>query len=401
MKRIPGSPRVRVRHCAPRLAGVVALVLLGMIPAGRTVHAQVPRVESGADLKELRASIPRLLEEHGVSGLAVGVVEDGQVLFTAGYGCADCESGRPVTDSTLFNLASVSKSVTAWGLMHLAETQDLDLDASLASQVHQSPIPLSVGGGVSLRQLLSHTAGLSMPSVPEFPADSLLPTRESVLRGQAGDHGPIEYIHEPGSRWSYSGGGYLLLELILEEISGQPFPDYLAIQIFRPLGMEETTFDVDAVSSTRVAVPYDDNGDPIEPYRLVGVAAGGLYSSARDFTRFVAAYADGPGTQAGGGVLSPEAVFSMFDPTTRVVLPDVETGSSMYGLGHNVHESSTGGRMVFHSGGNPGFLAYFLVLPETGNGLVLMSNSSRAVPVLARILELWADHYRVELPPLY
>jgi CubicO group peptidase (beta-lactamase class C family) len=213
---------------APRLAVVVALASLGMLPLAQAAEAQLPQAGAGALLDELSETIPELLDEHGVSGFAVGMVEDGQVRFTAGYGCAECESGRPVTDSTLFNVASLSKSATAWGVVHLAETHSLDLDASLGNQVEQGLIPTGARAEVTLRQLLSHTAGLSMPSVPWFPADSVLPTREAVLRGQAGDRGALDFIHEPGSRWAYSRGGYLLLEPILEQISGQRFPDYLS-----------------------------------------------------------------------------------------------------------------------------------------------------------------------------
>lgn len=276
---------------------MVAVLALCGLPLAGPLAAQVSHRDSLGLTGQLDTRIPDLLAQHSVPGVAIGLVERGQVRFTRGYGCADCERGRAMTDSTLLNLASVSKSVTAWALVHLAEQNGFSLDAPVESRLPEWPVRPSgfARDGVTLRRLLSHTAGLSMPSVPWFPADSSLPTRTAVLLGQAGDRGPLEIVHEPGTRWSYSGGGYVLLEWIIEEVSSRSFSDYVQVNLFDPLDMKESTFAVDSVSSNRLAIPYDDDGDPIEPYRLVGVAAGGMYSSARDFARFVAAYADGRG----------------------------------------------------------------------------------------------------------
>lgn len=381
---------------------VALLALCGLALAG-PLSAQESHRDSLDLAGTLDARIPALLAQHTVTGVAIGLVEQGEVRLTRGYGCADCERGRAMTDSTLLNLASVSKSVTAWALVHLAEQNGFSLDAPVESLLPEWPIRSSrfARDGVTLRRLLSHTAGLSMPSVPWFPADSSIPTRRAVLLGQGGDRGPLEILHEPGTQWSYSGGGYMLLEWIIEEMSGRSFPDYVQRNLFDPLGMKETTFAVDTVSSNRLAIPYDDDGDPIEPYRLVGVAAGGLYSTARDFARFVAAYAGDRETRSDQSISSRQALATMLEPIAAVQLSNVDVDGAMYGLGHNIYASSRSVRIVYHSGGNPGFIAYFLVVPETGNGLVILSNSDRAVPVVAEVLQLWARHYDVHLPPLY
>lgn len=353
--------------------------------------------------RRLDSIVPGLLRRHDVPGIAVGLMEDGRVAFTRGYGCADCAGGRSMTDSTLFNLASLSKSVTAWGVQRLSRTQGLELDAPVERWLEPWPFQTSRAAwdGVTPRRILSHTAGLSMPSVPWFPADSARPGLEAVLRGEVEGVDGLRLVHEPGDRWSYSGGGYALLQLGVEARSGQPFGRYMRTRLFEPLRMSETTFAVDTVDPARVALPHDDEGDPIELYRLVGVAAGGLYSTARDFTRFLTAYVDRPEAPAGRGVLEPGDIEEMLTPIAEVELPDVDTGGATYGLGHNLHRAAAGERIAYHSGANPGFLAYFVVAPDSGRGLVLMANGDGGVPVIAEILALWAGHHGMDLPPLY
>ena len=367
------------------------------------LQAQAPSSSTSEVADRIDDAIQALVERHGVAGFAVGVVEDGRVSLTRGYGCADCEVGRAMTDSTVLNLASLSKPVTAWGVLALSRSRDLDLNAPVEEWLPAWPLPPSRFDreGVTLRSLLSHTAGLSMPSAPWFPAGSSLPTREAVLRGDAGAGGPVELIREPGSAWSYSGGGYLLLESIVEEISGRPFPDELRSRVLRPLGMRETTFDADRMPRERMAVPYDEDGDVIEPYRIVGVAAGGLHGTVRDLARFLTAYVDTPDAAPGRGVLGSEDLRTMLEPVAPVDLPDVDTEGAAYGLGHNVYVTEGGTRVVFHSGGNPGFLAYFLVVPSLGDGIALLSNSGAAVPVFAEVLGLWGELKELDLPPLY
>ncbi|HYR08554.1 MAG TPA: serine hydrolase domain-containing protein, partial [Longimicrobium sp.] len=306
-----------IQEHSRRFAGVLALAALlsGCVnpppaPVGHPASSFAARMDSLA---------PSLLRESGVPGLAVGVIEGGRVAFTRGYGVADRASGRPMTERTLLNFASVSKPVTAWGVLRLVERGALPLDAPVNPLLRGWHLPPSEFGtdSVTVRRLLSHTAGLSVPSAPFFPADTTLPTREQVLAGQAGDRGPVRVVRRPGERWMYSGGGYILLELLVEEASGQPFAEYMRNTVFEPLGMHRTTFGPAAVSGGDVATPYDEEGNPVAPYRLVGAAAGGLYSSVEDFSRFLTAYT------APGRILGPETFETMLTDMADVELEGV------------------------------------------------------------------------------
>jgi CubicO group peptidase (beta-lactamase class C family) len=375
-----------------RFAGALALasILAGCAPAG-----PAPASAFGARLDSLA---PALLAEHGVPGVAVGIVEGGRVAFTRGYGVADRASGRRMTAETLLQLASVSKPVAAWGVLRLAGEGAIALDAPVNGALSRWQVPPSAHGtdGVTVRRLLSHTAGLSVPSAPWFPADAPLPALEQVLGGQAGDRGPVVVQQPPGARWTYSGGGYVVLELLVEETAGEPFDAYMRRAVFAPLGMDASTFAPAAVAGEGVATPYDEQGNPVAPYRMAGAAAGGLYSTADDFARLLAAY-----TRHGRGILRRDFFEAMVTPVAPVELEGGMGAGAQYGLGHGVHRTRSGERLVYHSGGNPGYMAYFLVMPERGMGMVMAANRDASLPFLTALLQAWSEHYGVDLPPIY
>jgi CubicO group peptidase (beta-lactamase class C family) len=379
-----------------RLAWV--LLLAALLPACAVV-GPAPRTRPASTFAaRMDSLIPALLAGSGVPGVAVGIVEDGRVAFTRGYGVADRASGRPMTERTLLNFASVSKPVAAWGVLHLVDGGSISLDAPVGPALRRWRLPPSEFGtdGVTVRRLLSHTAGTSVPSTPWFPADTTMPTLEQVLRGEAGGRGPVRVEREPGTRWAYSGGGYDVLQLMVEEASGQPFAEYMRRTVFAPLGMHRTTFAPAAVSGAGVATGYDEGGSAVAPYRFVGVAAGGLYSNMEEFARFLTAYMG-----SRHGILRQPTFESMLTSVADVHLDGADVAGARYGLGHGVHRTASGERVVYHSGGNPGYLAYFLVMPERGIGMVLAVNGSAGVPVLTRLVQLWGQHYGVDLQPLY
>lgn len=382
-----------------RFAGVLALSAL--LSGCATLNPPTPRRPTTFAAR-VDSLVPLLLAESGVPGIAVGVMEGGRVVATRGYGLADRASGRPMTERTLLNFASVSKPVTAWGVLHLVEGGSISLDAPVGPVLRRWQLPASEfdNDGVTVRRLLSHTAGISVPSAPWFPADTTLPTLEQVLRGEAGGRGPVRVALAPGARWMYSGGGYTILQLMVEEASGQPFAEYMRTAVFRPLGMRRTTFAPAAVTGGEVATGYDEEGNPVAPFRFVGTAAGGLYSSVENFTRFLTAY-----TGARHGILGQRTFDTMLAPVADVNLEGLADGLDVagerYALGHGVHRTRGGERIIYHSGGNPGYLAYFLVMPERGIGMVVAANGSAGVPVITRLVQLWSEHYGVDTQPLY
>jgi len=244
-----------------------------------------------------------------------------------------------------------------------------------------------------------HTGGLSVPSVPFFPLDSAHPSLESVLSGAAGDRGPVSIVKRPGETWSYSGGGYTVLELMVEEVTGSLFNAHMHTAIFTPLGMDRSSFDP-ASDRLAIAVGYDENGKAIQRHRWVGEAAAGLYTTARDFGRLLEAYAAMQSGQAGAPL--SQAWFALFArPGVAIVLPGVETGGAEYSLGHITASTQAGGRAVYHSGGNPGFAAYFIYSLDRRAGVFVVANSERGIDGIRAAAAQWGKHYGVNVPAIF
>src|SRR5262249_18461766 len=177
--------------------------------------------------------------------------------------------------------------------------------------------------------------------------------------------------------------------------------NYMKSCVFNPLGMMSTSYSPNADLAKRIASNYDDEGRKLPQFHLIGEAAGNLFTTIHDFTRFLTAYTSAPGKVLGRHIISPTSFKLMATPVAKVDLEGVDTDDAQYGLGHGVHHTANGAIRLYHSGGNPGVVAYFLVTPSEGNGLVVISNSGKAVPVVKVVLKLWAEYYHTDLEPLY
>jgi len=345
---------------------LVTLLLLASVPAA---GAQNPTRQ--ADLDRYQASldslVPALLEELATPGAAVALFCDGKVVLAKGYGWANREMRQPVTRETLFNIGSISKTHAAWGLLRLVEDRKLDLDAPVERYLTRWHLPPSAFNhdGVTLRRLLSHTAGLRLHGYPGFDPGQPLPTIEESLSGATNGSGDVRVIMEPGTKWQYSGGGYTIAQLLVEEVTGKKFNDYMREKIFAPLGMASSSYIWDAMVDARAAQPYGAV-NPIPGPRFTAQAAASLQTSLDDFIRFAQASMSGERPELRTAVLPPETVRAMLQPVPP---------SSDYGLGYSIFDVN-GVRAVGHGGANRGWQAQFLVVPATGDGFLVMTNSS-------------------------
>lgn len=375
--------RRSVRHLRVRLRSLSWAALWAGVAcagAGSAPRSRGPLpTERNAFVRQLDEVVPSFLERSGVPGGAVALVRNGEVVMLRGYGLADREQNKPVTATTVFNVGSISKTVTAWGIMRLVEQKKIGLDDPVERYLRRWHLPASRWNpdGVTLRRLLSHSAGLSLPSVHEYrPSERMPALWESLADSAEG----VRQIAEPGSGFAYSGGGYELLQLLIEDVTGQPFAQFMRDQVLVPLGMRNSTFDTLAVSPTRMATPYD-SGHAIAAYRYLGLAAAGLYSTAEDLARFVAAGMRGArGELPGRGVLSPTSVQTMLTPA-------ISTGFGFhYGFGYNLFPLGNtlrpervlgdGALAPGHMGQNTGWGAVMWSNPATGDGFVMLTNHS-------------------------
>lgn len=362
---------------------LAVLLLIISAPWLGSVHAQEPARFSD----HLDALIPRLLEKTGVPGAAVAVIRHGEVAFVHTWGFARVSTGAPIRKHTLFNVGSIAKPLTAWGVMKLVEDGMLELDAPVADYLSGWRPPESEFDptAITVRRLLSHTAGLNVSAVPSLPVDSPYPSTVEAINDPALG---LAIVSAPGSVWSYSGGGFMVLQLLVEEASGRPFAEYMRREVLDPLNLVDTRFGLPPEAGRGgVAQPYED-GVPTSVLKWPGVSAAGLYTTPSDLAAFVAASLVGQGGASGKGralPLSTETVRLLASPAPGTERPY----TTRYGLGHDLWPLPGGGFAAGHNGQNTGWSAAAWWIPETGDGVVILTNDSNGMAVHRWVLCDW------------
>jgi CubicO group peptidase (beta-lactamase class C family) len=334
--------------------------------------------------------IPSLLRRYNVPGVAVALVDDGEMAWAQGYGLADPAQGIPVSPKTGFEAASVSKPVSAWGVMKLVEAGQLDLDAPIEHYLTRWHLPPSEfdHDQVTIRRILSHSAGLSgVAGDPGVEPGEPLPTLEEALSGAIKSMGDVRVVHQPGEEYHYSSKSYTLLELAIEEVTGESFVDYMQREILEPLGMVNSTYDWTLALRSREAVGYDWGNRPLPYYQYATHAQASLYTTAPDLARFIAATMSGPnGEPVGRGVLTPESVAEIL-----TVVPITGESSEGIGLGYDLSQGD-GTLIARKTGDNRGWKPIIFLLPERGEGIAIMTNSDRAhIGFLIEIACAWSE----------
>ncbi|MEQ8860479.1 MAG: serine hydrolase domain-containing protein [Pseudomonadales bacterium] len=334
------------------------------------------------DSEGFAAAVVDRLERDQPGDAAFRLLADGEVVAEHYVS----RSGS-VTADTRFQVASVSKWLTAWGVMTLVESGSVDLDAPVTGYLRRWQLPPSefddaVSGNdavsgidaVTVRRLLSHTAGLTdglgyQGFAPGTPVQSLVGSLTRAADAMPGADGRARVGLEPGGQWLYSGASYALLQLLIEDVTGSDFADYLQRAVLTPLGMDRSTFLQQPSALTDLATAYDTDASPAPYQRFAAPAAAGLYTSAADLTRFLQAQRAGPQSEpAGRGVLRPDTLARMREPQATLM------GTDLWGLGHMLYaDNGSGGHIIGHDGGNrPAINTTVRVDPDSGDAIIVL-----------------------------
>jgi CubicO group peptidase (beta-lactamase class C family) len=339
------------------------------------ILALVPRID--AHYSEQAAS------KH-YPGLAVGIVVDGQLVWSKGYGVRDVASKQPVDADTLFRLASVTKSFTAIAVLQLRDAGKLSLDDPAEKYLPEMAgliYPSRDSARITIRQLLTHTAGL--PRGQPVPMDDKhAPTEEEILKSLQG----MELDAPPNTRHSYSNLGFMLAGMIVARVSGTPYTDYLTSHVLVPLGMTSTGFDPPA---DRLASGYVLHGGEIEHPPMIKqgatAPAGGLFSSLRDLARYASFQLSAwpPRNDADDGPLRRSSVreaqrMSTWDSlgvAPRVPGKPMDAVASGYGFGWVFDDTCALDSVVWHNGAlSDGYRSLVMLLPDRGVAMVALTN---------------------------
>jgi CubicO group peptidase (beta-lactamase class C family) len=381
--------RLACRAFVPRYCARLAAVAAGLVMVVAVIGCAQPAVDPHAPLDDFRAHldtvVPRLMRAYDVPGVAIGLVHEGSVVATAAYGYADRDRGLRLSVDAVFHTGSISKSVSAWGVMRLVEEGVIDLDDPLSQHLTGWEIPASAypAETITLRRALSHTAGVALgPIGNAYPPEGALPSLGEALTRD------VRVVREPGDGFRYSNPGFDLVELVVEQATGRSFAAFMDDEVLGPLGMHDASFAWREEVRSRIPSGYDLGGAPVAPYVYATKASGGLFATVNDVGRFVAAAMAGPASP-GRAVLVEASARAVVTP--QVAIPGMfGVVADAYALGHFVEELADGGRAVWHGGQGHGWMTHFHAVPETGSGIVILTNSQRSWPLMARVLSDWA-----------
>ncbi len=333
------------------------------------------KVTRGGKQVGKKMELSRRMAYYKVPGFSIAFVDQENLAWARGFGEADVDDKKPVTTETLFQAASISKPVTAMVALHLVEAGLLDLDADANDTLRSWKIPKSkhtlagpngVQPKVTLRGLLSHSAGMNIHGYAGYPSDSQLPTLQQILNGKPpANSKPVRVASTPGKAIQYSGGGYLVVQQMVEDLTGKPLAVLAKEYVFDKLGMANSTFDypLPQTQLPKAATAHSKTGErmPGKWHTYPEQAAAGLWTTPSDLARLL--------IEVLKSYKKEESCVLSSEMTCQMLTPQMSTG----GLGYFI--AIKNGMTTFgHPGQNFGFRSLLLGCLETGQGVIWMAN---------------------------
>jgi len=380
----------------PRNNALLALAARASVQASTSsLRERIARVEHGllppVEVKGEPTPAMNLADRmafYKVPGVSIAVIDHGRIDWMRGYGFADVAAKQPVTPDTRFQAASISKSVTAAAALHFVEEGKIDLDRNVNDYLKSWKVPdndFTREQKVTLRRLLSHSAGLTIHGFPGYEAGTPVPTLVQVLNGEKpANTEPVRVDTVPGTKWSYSGGGYTVVQQMLIEVLGKPFPQIMQTTALSKFDMKDSAYSQPLREDWRpfAATGYRSDGTPVDgKYRTYPeLAAAGLWTTPADLSRFAIGIQD---------ALAGKSHSVISQATAQQMLKrQIEND----GLG--VFVEGEGQALQFtHSGANEGFQCILVAYARAGQGAVVMTNSDSGNRLISEFLRAISHEY--------
>ncbi len=344
--------------------------------------------------------LARRLVACATPGASIAVIEDRELVLAQGFGRRGNEVPGMVDASTPFQAGSISKPVFALAVMCLVERGLLDLDADVGEHLRSWSLPEQDGWRprISLRQLLSHSAGTTVHGFAGYPAQGPWPTPAQILSGTPpANNPPVRVDLLPGLQHRYSGGGITIAQLVVADLLDRPFAEVMRELVLGPLGMTDSSFEqpLPPGMAAAAALGHPWNGQPLPGGWRVHpeMAAAGLWTTARDLGLLgldLLRALDGKPSQLG---LGRETIAAMLRPQ----LPGTASGSSYFGIGWQCAGDGESFRFG-HGGQTEGFTAHLRLFARRGAGVVVMINSMQGWPLIEEVLAAIGHAYGWPLP---
>lgn len=318
----------------------------------------------------VRAFIQREMVERQIPSVAVAVARDGKIIWEEGFGWADRENRIKATPHTMYSLASISKPITATGLMILKERGKLDLDRPINEYLGQARVNVRLGNPAeaTVRRVANHSSGLPLHYQFFYEDEGYrAPARDETIRRYANT------VTAPGEKYQYSNLGYGLLDYLIERLSGRNYADFMRLEVFQPLGLTHMSVDIPPGMEKQQAVRYGTDGLPIPFYAFDHPGGSAVYASAHDLVRFGMFHLKThlPDQKA---ILSDQSIDEMQKST-------METGNGGgYGIGWATNHYPGNTLCISHTGGMGGVATSLRLFPAQKIAIAVLTNSSSSMP---------------------
>lgn len=331
-------------------------------------------------------SIAERMEHYKIPGLSIAVIKDGQLHWAKAYGLANTKTGSVVDTSTLFQAGSISKPLAALAVLKLMEEGKVELDEDVNTYLKDWKIPASnftQQEKVTLRRLLTHTAGTTVHGFPGYQQTDSFPNIEAVLNGE-GNTPAILVDTTPGTNWRYSGGGYTIMEKVVEDVSGLPLEEYMRQNILEPMGLNSSTYAQPLPQNLQpiASAAYDNEGKIIEGlwHNYPEQAAAGLWTTPSDLAKYCLEVQEILGGK-NDGILSPKTIEMM-----------LSKDKNDWGLGPSL--AKEGDSLLFqHGGKNAGFTNNMVAFAYQGQAIIVMTNADNGGALNTEITRAIANYY--------
>ncbi|MEJ0085310.1 MAG: serine hydrolase [Pseudomonadota bacterium] len=345
----------------------------------------VPRVLVTGEVPATQ-SLEARMTELNVPGVSIAVIHKGRIEWARGFGVARA-GGGPVTANTLFQAASISKPVFALAVLRLVDVGRLNLDANVNDFLKAWKLPdndFTRQSKVTLRGLLTHSAGLTVNGFPGYAAGAPLPTTVQILDGTPpANSAAIRVDIVPGTLARYSGGGYVVAQQLLQDVTAVPLSKLMHDSVLAPLGMTRSTYEqpLPLTRMSEIALPHRADGKPVEggPHTYPEMAPAGLWTTPTDLARYALGVRASLAGKS-GGVISAKTARAMLTPVFGGQALGPQTGGS------------TARKYFAHDGANEGYRC-LLVAYEDGEGAIVMTNSDSGGDLMGEVLRTIAYVY--------
>ena len=338
-----------------------------------------------------RMDVDERMNFYNVKGVSIAVVNNFQLEWARGYGLREAGLSSPITPNTLFQSGSIGKSVVAAAALHFVESGALNLDEDVNGKLKSWKIPsnsFTQRKSITIRELLSHSAGVTLPGVIGYAQGEPIPSLIQILNGEPpANTPPVNVDRVPGTSFQYSGGGFLIMQQLLIDLfdSRKSFPSIITEVVFNPLDMKNSTFDYwPDKSKYEVASGHRSEGTPVvgKWFNYPEMGMGVFWTTASDMARFISeimlAY-----NGNSGKIIN--------QPTTSEML---SLQIANQGLGVNLGDDGKDRFYFYHRGAIEGYQTFMVGYPKRGQGAIIMTNSDNGYALIEEIMKSLSQTYR-------